>query len=222
MDCVSPPEAALADGSTLWEYLRLGQALAPADVILVMGGHDPSVGVHAARLFARGLAPVVVVSGGDLHVPPSVTGERSATEADAIASYLFAALVPESAVILERKARNTGENFSFSSELLKYRRIPCRSCIAVTKPYSERRVFATGRAQWPDVALAVSGLDIGFADYLRSGIPAGKVLSMLVGEVQRLERYADRGFLLRQEIPDSVSRAADNLAASGYTERALG
>ena len=48
---------------TLWDYMLLRHVLVPADVILVLGSNDVRVGEHGARLFLRGLAPLLVCSG---------------------------------------------------------------------------------------------------------------------------------------------------------------
>lgn len=42
---------------------------------------------------------------------------------------------------------------------------------------------------------------------------------MLVGDTQRIEVYAERGFAVRQEVPNEVRAAFDRLVAAGYTSR---
>lgn len=214
-------ERTLSDARELWNYLRLNQTLARSDIALVLGGHDLSVGIHASELYHRNLVRKIVVSGGELNIPPAVSKARAATEADAIASCLFDLDVPESAVLIERKARNTSENFSLSAELLKGKGVSFETCIVVTKPYAERRALATGGRQWPGVRLTVSGLEICFEDYLRSGIPAHKIFSMMTGEIQRLERYHSLGYILYQDIPVRIMEAAKRLEGDGYIDRAL-
>lgn len=213
--------SSLADAAILWKYLRIGEDPKPADVILVFGGHDPSVGPHAAALYHRKLAPVIVVSGGALHVPPSADNSIVETEAEAIASYLLEEDVPISAVILEPRATNTSENFWFTAELLKNTGIPFHRCILVTKPYTERRTLATGHKRWPDVQLQVSGPLVTFENYLAGDIPIRKIISMMVGEVHRIEGYSNQGFLLPQVIPPAVIAACSRLQEEGYTDRAL-
>jgi hypothetical protein len=45
-------------------YLRLGVPVRPAECLLVFGGHDLGVAGRAAELYAGGIAPFIVVSGG--------------------------------------------------------------------------------------------------------------------------------------------------------------
>jgi hypothetical protein len=42
---------------------------------------------------------------------------------------------------------------------------------------------------------------------------------MLVGDTQRIEVYADRGFAIPQPLPGEVRAAMTLLAEEGYTER---
>ena len=211
----------LNDAKILWTYLRIGRKPKPAELILVLGGHDPSVGPHAADLYHRKLASLIVVSGGTLHIPPAADNTNAKTEADAIASYLYDAEVPVSAVLLERRAANTSENFWFTADLLEKIGISFSSCILVTKPYTERRTLATGQKRWPGVDLQVSSHLISFDDYIAGDIPTKKIISMMVGEVHRIESYSNQGFLLQQNIPFEVIEACSRLEKEGYTDRIL-
>jgi hypothetical protein len=42
---------------------------------------------------------------------------------------------------------------------------------------------------------------------------------MLVGDTQRIDRYAELGFAIPQEMPVEVRRAYERLVAAGYTSR---
>ena len=48
---------------------------------------------------------------------------------------------------------------------------------------------------------------------------ARKVIDMLVGDTQRVEVYAERGFAIPQEVPDDVRAAFERLVAAGFTSR---
>jgi uncharacterized SAM-binding protein YcdF (DUF218 family) len=85
----------------------------PADVIVILGsqvypGARPGPALtrrtqHAVALYSKGLAPVIICSGGQ-------AGSESSTEA-AAACHLAASLgVPPAALLLEDKARSTEEN----------------------------------------------------------------------------------------------------------------
>jgi len=100
----------------LWDYLRLGTLVHPAECQLVFGGHDIGVARRAAGLYADGVLPLIVVSGGSRAVPDD---SGFPTEADAIADVLLRHGVPKDVISLGPLATNTSENFWLSAELLR-------------------------------------------------------------------------------------------------------
>lgn len=58
-------------------------------------------------------------------------------------------------------------------------------------------------------------------DYMRSIGDSRRVVDMLVGDTQRIEVDAERGFAIPQEIPDEVRAAFGRLVAAGYTSRLI-
>jgi len=107
----------------------------PADAIVVLGaavfaGGQPSPVLearvaHAVRLYRRGLAPLIVVTGGVGANPPS--------EAEVMARLAREAGVPAEALILEAQAHTTQQSVRLTSPLLEERGI--RSIIVVTSPF---------------------------------------------------------------------------------------
>jgi uncharacterized SAM-binding protein YcdF (DUF218 family) len=72
---------------------------------------------HAARLFHRGLAPRIIVSGGSYLVE---AGQAPATQTEAVAmrQFLLALGVPEQAIVMEGKSLNTIENMQETRALV--------------------------------------------------------------------------------------------------------
>lgn len=203
----------------LWDFLRLGATAAPADCLLVFGGHDIGVAERAADLYHDGLAPLIIISGGPRAVPD---GSDFPTEAEAIADVLLRRDVAKDAIALERLASNTSENFWLSAELLRDLGLDPHSFLAVTKPYGERRLIATARRRWPHKAVAVTSEPTGFEAYLAGAIPVERILSMLAGEVQRLESYALTGLIDPGDpVPEEILVAARTLQGAGFNSRAL-
>jgi hypothetical protein len=56
-------------------------------------------------------------------------------------------------------------------------------------------------------------------DYVASIGDPERVINMLVGDTQRIEVYARRGFAIAQPMPDDVRQAYERLVARGYTRR---
>src|SRR3972149_185148 len=67
----------------LWDYMLLRHELVASDVILALGSHDTRVAGHAADVFLRGLAPLLVCSG---NVGRLTRGRFSISEAETFAA----------------------------------------------------------------------------------------------------------------------------------------
>jgi uncharacterized SAM-binding protein YcdF (DUF218 family) len=217
-----PRQEGLRSALVLWDYLCLDVDPEAADCIFVMGGHDKGVAEHAARLYCQGLAPLVAVSGGIVN-PPSMLerGAHQASEAQELADVLIAGGVPSELVLLENRATNSGENFRFTDELFAERELAVESAVIVTKPYCERRGLATARMSWPARATTIGAHRRSFYDYLKARIPLERVLSMMVGEVDRLRTYGERNFIAPVTVPLPVLAAAEVLRREGYTARGI-
>jgi uncharacterized SAM-binding protein YcdF (DUF218 family) len=200
---------------TLWDYMLLRHDLAPADVILVLGSNDVRVGEHGARLFLRGLAPLMLFSG---NVGRLTAGRFERSEAATFADAAVRLGVPPSAILIEDGSANTGENIDRSRALLASRGVDPARVILVQKPYMERRAWATFKRRWPEPRLQVTSPPIPYDAYPTPDIPRDLVIHVLVGDVQRMRVYAERGFQVPQAIPDHVWRAWEELVARGYTD----
>ena len=70
--------------------------------------------------------------------------------------------------------------------------------------------------------LVVTSPQLSFDDYTSQGISRDDVIHIMVGDLQRLSVYANKGFSTLQEIPPDVASAYEGLVAAGYTKRLLG
>ena len=200
--------------SILWDYMLLRHEVSPADVILVLGSNDVRVGEHGARLFLRGLAPLMVCSG---NVGRLTAGRFEKSEAETFADAAVRLGVPRSAILIEDASTNTGENIDRSRALLASRGIHPSRLILVQKPYMERRAWATFKRRWSEPDLMVTSPPIPYDEYPTPGIPRDLVINILVGDVQRMRVYAERGFQVPQPVPDEVWAAWEELVARGFT-----
>jgi hypothetical protein len=210
----------LAMAEELWGYLRLGQEVRPTECILVFGGHDLGVARRAVELYEEGVASTLLVSGGAAHVP---TGSRFETEADAIADVLYSNGIPQESVLVERIASNTSENFWLSAELLRDNGMDPTRFLVVQKPYAERRTLATAHRRWPNREVRVTSEVVEFDKYCAGDIPIQRILSMLTGEILRLDNYARSGLIETETpIPTPLIENARKLQAVGFSSRAIG
>ena len=91
---------------------------------------------HAARLYRRGLAPIIILTGG--RAPGLESRDDIQTEAQAMRLVLIDFGVPDSAMVLEEGARNTRENASRTKALIGEKRVAL-----VTSAFHMPRSMAT-------------------------------------------------------------------------------
>lgn len=112
----------------------------PAQAIIVLGAAQyngrPSPVFrarldHAADLYAQGIAPTIVVTGGK--IPGDIY-----TEAGAGADYLHSRGVPDEAILRETTSRNSWESLRASARFLKTRDI--KRVVLVSDPFHSLRV----------------------------------------------------------------------------------
>jgi uncharacterized SAM-binding protein YcdF (DUF218 family) len=206
---------ALAD--TLWNYHLMKHQIDAADAILVLCSHDERVAERAAQLFHEGWAPLVIFSGGRGAITKTLWSEP---EAERFARIAVGLNVPRERILIEAQSTNTGENVVFTKRLLAERGLDLQKFILVQKPYMERRAFATFRKLWPEKDLIVTSPQVSFREYLDQYAPralsAADVVGIMVGDLQRIKIYPDRGYQIAQEIPDEVWRAFEELVRAGY------
>ena len=201
----------------LWHYHQLNHQLEAADAILVLCSHDKKVAACGAQLFLEGWAPLLIFSGGLGVITSRMWNEA---EAEQFAEIAFTMGVPKEKILVENKSTNTGENISFTRRLLETKQIDPQKFILVQKPYMERRSFATFRKVWPEKKVLVTSPQVSFdqylADYVNNELSSDDVVSIMVGDLQRIKVYADKGFQIYQEIPDEVWSAYEELVRAGF------
>ena len=211
-----PPKQILSLAQIVWNYHQLNHQLKKSDCILALGSHDTRVAERAAELYLEGWAPLVIFSGGLGRLTDKIWTEA---EADKFASIALTMGVPASAILIENKSTNTGENILFTQQLLNQKKINPETFILVQKPYMERRSFATFKKQWPGKTIIVSSPRISFEDYATVEMPMEKLIHIMVGDLQRIKLYAEKNFQIPQEIPADVWKAYEQLVSEGYTHQ---
>ena len=204
----------------LWNYHRLNHRLAKADAILVLCSHDTRVAERGAGLLLDGWAPLLIFSGG---LGSITRGLWQEPEADQFARIAESMGVPRDRILIENRSTNTGENVRFTRELLERLGIDVSRIILVQKPYMERRSYATFRKVWPEKDPIVTSPQVTLDEYLKGysneSLSIDDVISIMVGDLQRVRVYAEKGFQIPQEIPADVWEAYEQLVKAGYDSR---
>jgi len=210
-------ESVRALAQQLWDYHRLGHELVKSDAIVVLCSHDERVAERGAELFLDNWAPLLIFSGGLGAITKGLWTEPEAIRFSRIAESMG---VPPEHILVEDKSTNTGENVRYTRDLLRRKALDPNRFIAVQKPYMERRTYATFRKVWPEKALVVTSPQVSFDQYLdqyvHTTLTPEDVIAIMVGDLQRIRLYPDKGYQIRQEIPVSVWAAYEELVQAGF------
>lgn len=141
----------------LWAAVRDGAV--PADAIVVLGAAQyqgrPSPVLrtrldHAIGLYARGLAPRLVLTGG------IAEGDRE-SEAVVSRNYVLRAGIPDSAILLENDGRTTGQSLRAVGRLLGVR--GTRRVVLVSDPFHLFRASLVARRHGLEVHTSPTRVD---------------------------------------------------------------
>jgi uncharacterized SAM-binding protein YcdF (DUF218 family) len=213
-------EEARTLAKVLWDYHHVGSELpSKVDLLLVAGSHDERVAEYSGQLWKKIDARVTVASGGFGKI---TSGTSSEPEGRRFKRIMEEHGVPAGVILSEETATNTGENLTRTRALLESHHIaPPMTAIIVTKPYMERRALATALKQWPEVSWSVASPEIGFEEYPTEDVPEMRMIELMVGDLQRIKLYGDRGFQIPQEIPEYVWAAYHELVALGFDRQVI-
>lgn len=204
----------------LWDYLGMNQAPEKADCIVGFGNFNTNIARRAAELYCQGYAPKVLFTGG---LGRNTAGLLPEPEAVRFARVAMACGVPEADILLEPDSTNTAENILFTRRLLEERGIPHSHILGVHQPFMERRIFAAMGVYWPEPRFTVTSPQVTIPEYLedakKQGVTENAAVSVIVGDFQRMDLYAKKGYQIPQEIPEEAWAAFRQLVALGYDKQ---
>lgn len=187
------------------KYMLVETKLGMADVCIVFGNpHADHLAAHAAKLYHQGYFKTIVVSGK----PATDDGRPEATR---LRDVLVQQGVPASAILVEDKATNSGENVLYTMQLLKDKGLlnGINSIIAVGHIHAARRFLMTLEKHWPQPLKM-------FTTNNCFGVPANdwhkdaQFRAMVLSEYDKIPDYKAKGFITEVDI-DAINRRAANL-----------
>jgi uncharacterized SAM-binding protein YcdF (DUF218 family) len=202
----------------LWNFNVLNQKVEKADCIIALGNSDIRTAQVAARLFNDGYGDILVTTGGfgrltkDLFTKP---------EARLFADEAIELGVPSDKIFIEDKSSNTFDNIRFTKKLLNEQGIVPKTILIVTKPYMERRAFATALATWSDVHIIVASPDLDFDTYPNDVVSSELLINMVVGDTQRLMIFSESAHVPKQDFSNEVVEAYNRLIELGYNKQVI-
>ena len=204
----------------IWDYLGMHQTPEKADCIVGFGNFNDNIARRAAELYHQGYAPKVLFTGG---LGRNTAGLLPEPEAVRFARVAIECGVPEGDIILEDESTNTRENIVFTREKLVELGIPHDHILGVHQPFMERRITAAMGVYWPELNFTVTSTQVSIPEYLndakRQGITENAAISVIVGDFQRMDLYAKKGYQLPQDIPEDAWEAFRQLVAMGYDKQ---
>lgn len=205
----------------LRDYLYIGAEIPQSDIIMVMWSSDVRVAERWAELRLEWKAPLILFSWWLGRSTSKIEAFQWLSEAEIFAQQALSMWVPEDVILLEKKSTNTGQNIQFSYDILKDKDI--HSIIIVQKPYMERRAHATFAKQRPDstTSFVLASPCLSFDEYPCEKLPFDHIVSMMVGDLQRIIEYPKSWRQAQQDIPMYVMSAYEELVALWYTKHMI-
>jgi hypothetical protein len=210
-------DEALHLAQILWDYHHLSGPLEKSDCIVGLGSYDLRVAERCADLYFDRWTPLIIFSG---YLGNWTKRMWDRSEAEIFAEHAIARGVPADKIKLETKSTNIGENVRFTRELLHAHGLLVDSITMVSKPSTERGMFATCQKIWPEMRVFLTSPRMDFAEQSRDAIQEGLIHEM-VGDIQRMKAYPEFGFQIPQEIPTGVWEAYERLVSMGFDKHLM-
>ncbi len=189
-----------------WRYLPPSHLPANSTIVLLGGGTESQqyprqmtetngAGdrvLYAAKLYQSGVADQILLSGGNIEW----SGTRTTTPAQDMEELLLMLNVPQDALILQSRSRNTAEDALFSSEILQEKNI--KEIILVTSASHMMRSVALFEKQGISVIPAPTDYSITYDSWNSLWQPTFQ--DLLIGLVPNAGNFSDVTYVLKEYL----------------------
>ncbi len=207
---------------TVFRYLAVRSTdLKRVDLILGFGHFDPKIPARCCNLYRQGYASRLLFTGGigagtaDLKQPEALYFRKEVKR--------HCPSIPEDAILVEAESTHTGENVLYSLRRMRDLGLERGSgfsldrVILVANAYRQRRVWLTWQRHAPEIVAFNAPPQTTFEMERALFAEKGQdLIGLLVGEVDRIQRYGGLRYIVRVEVPGGVSAACDELRDLGY------
>jgi uncharacterized SAM-binding protein YcdF (DUF218 family) len=199
----------ISHAQRLWAYMCSPRAHGDADAIVVCCSYDLRVCDYACELIRSGVAPRLVVTGG---LGNWTRHLWSFPEAHVFSHRALANGLDPGCILMEDRATNFGENIAFTRELLP----EAQRIVFVTKPNAVLRVSLIIPVQWPEITAFVDSPELAFPEDVSNMIGVIGVIHEMVGDIDRIMKYPDKGFQIPHQLPPSIMESWNALVGEGF------
>lgn len=204
----------LRNAHTLWDYLASFSSSIPCDAIVLCCSYDLRVCDHACSLYQQKLSETLLITGSTGNWTRFIW---SRPEAEVFLERALENGVPRTAIVIENRATNFGENVRYARALLP----SLNRATFVTKTAAVLRLRQTIAAQWPEIEAAVTGPRLDFPNEVSRVVGVLGVINEMVGDVERILVYPSLGFQAPHELPKKTIDAWCALVESGFVEHCV-
>lgn len=194
----------------LWDWLAIKDEPSKSDLIFLVGGSKLETPKKGLELYQKGFAPYLATSGKTGTFNDSGWNKPIA---DVFAEFLITKGVNKNKIIVQNRSMNTLEDIVFTMKVIIERKIPHQKIIIVSRPFHQRRSFATFKKQFPYFEY----LNVPNDEKLPSENEEEKLKEFAVRclkEYERLEQYAIKGDLEKQIIPSEIFKTYQKLTTN--------
>lgn len=216
-------ESVLADAGELFAYERVDDPLEHRDIAIGFGNHSEYVARRAAEIYQDGLVDKILFTGGFGRITREIWNMPEAERFALVAQGLG---VPAEDIMLDTTATNTGENIAHSQRILTEVGMTPVRAIIVELPFRGRRTRSALEVQWPALDFIMTSPSLTFEEFVavyegEGPLSVEEFVSVLVGDVQRIIEYGNRGWQTAQNVPTRVMEAYDRLVDQGFTAQMI-
>ena len=180
------------------EFIFCEDIIKKSDIILIPGATRSPIPEKAAKLYTKGYAPIIAVSGKYSYKRSSFPMERIIsskynekkynTEADFLKNVLEKNGVPNNNILVECESRNTLENAKMLRDKIEEKQLRIKSAIICCQSFHARRTQMTFSFLFPNIKLyicPVTTQNINKKNWFLSV----KGIEIVMGEVERCGKY---------------------------------
>ncbi|MCG4609375.1 YdcF family protein [Anaeromassilibacillus senegalensis] len=206
----------------IWDYMHMNMKPCQVDCIVGFGNYNDDIAIRAAELYKMGYSSKILFTGG---LGRNTSDLWEVSEAERFADIAIHQGVERSDIIIENKSTNTAENIIFTKKVFEDLGMNVTKILVVHQPFMERRIYAALKVYWPDIDAIITSPQLSIEEYIKNSVQQGldekTVIDVIVGDFQRIDVYAKRGYQIPQIIPDAVNDAFKVMVGLGYTSQLI-